>query len=35
MTEDLLIHTSNVKVSVLKPNKIYEWDKPCIYFSLN
>ena len=35
MMEDLLIHTSDKKVDILKPNKISEWDKPCICFSLN
>lgn len=33
--EDLLIHTSNVRVDVLEPNKLPGFDRPCICFSLN
>ena len=33
--KDLLIHTSNIKVDILKPNKINSHQRPCICFSLN
>jgi len=33
--KDLLIHTSDKLVDILKPNKVCEYDRPCICFALN
>jgi len=33
--KELLIHTSNVRVDILEPQKLQGYDRPCICFSLN